>query len=119
MRQLHTLTTLSQPQETITGFIKLGLNRTHETLEHSREYLDTFILNTSYNNSPLRVSIFLDVKFTFTKGIPKFDRLVTRTGDDLPVIGAEADRQNIRGVPNKFPGRLAIGEIPETKSVVP
>jgi len=28
----HTLTTLSQPQETMTGFNTLGLNLTHETL---------------------------------------------------------------------------------------
>lgn len=27
-----TLTTLSQPQETMTGFMTLGLKRTHETL---------------------------------------------------------------------------------------
>ena len=29
----RTLTTLSQPQETMTGFKMLGLNRTHDTLE--------------------------------------------------------------------------------------
>ena len=65
------------------------------------------------------MSILLDVKFTFTEGIPEFDRPVTRTRDDLPVICAEADRQNIRGVSDEFPGRLAGVQVPETEGVIP
>ena len=68
---------------------------------------DPVQINANYHNAPLGVSILLDVKFTFTQGIPELDRPITRARDDLPVIGAEADRQNVRGVPDEFPGRLA------------
>ena len=65
------------------------------------------------------MSIFLDVKFTFTEGVPKLYRSVTRAGDDLPVVSAEADRQNVRGVSDEFPGRLAGVQVPETESMIP
>jgi len=65
------------------------------------------------------VSVLLDVEFTFTEGIPELDRLITGTGDDLSVISAKADRQNIRGVPDEFSGCLAGAQVPETEGVVP
>ena len=65
------------------------------------------------------MSIFLYVEFTFTEGVPKFYRLVARARDNLPVIGAEADGQNIGGVPDKFPGRLTVVQIPETEGMIP
>ena len=65
------------------------------------------------------MSIFFDVKFTFTKGIPKLNRLVTRARDDLPVVSTKTDRQNIRGVSDEFPGCLAGVQIPEAKGVIP
>ena len=73
----------------------------------------------SYYDAPLCVPIFLDVKFTFTECVPKLDRSVTRAGDDLPVVSAEADRQNVRGVPDEFSGRLAGVQVPETESMIP
>ena len=75
--------------------------------------------NISYPSAPFGVSILLDVKFTFTEGIPELDRFVARAGDDLPVIGAEADRQNIGSVPDEFPGRLAGVQVPEAEGVIP
>lgn len=65
------------------------------------------------------MSILLDIELTFTKGIPELNRPVTRTRDDLPVIGAEADRQNIRGVSDEFPSRLAGVQVPKTEGVIP
>ena len=65
------------------------------------------------------MSILPDVEFTFTECVPELDRPVTRTGNDLPVISAEADRQNIRGVPDEFSGRLASVQVPETEGVIP
>jgi len=65
------------------------------------------------------VSILFDVEFTFTEGIPEFNRLVTRARDDLPIISAEADRQNIGSVPDEFPGCLAVVQVPKTEGVIP
>lgn len=42
-RRNLTLTTLSHPQDTITGFIGLGLNRTHDTLRYN------FSISLPYN----------------------------------------------------------------------
>ena len=70
-------------------------------------------------NAPLGVSIFLDIEFTFTEGIPELDRFITRTRDDLPVISAETDRQNIRSVSNEFSGRVAGVQVPKTEGVIP
>ena len=75
--------------------------------------------NTNYHNAPLGMSILLDVEFTFTEGIPELDRPVTGAGNDLPVISAEADRQNIRSMSNEFPGRLAGVQVPKTEGVIP
>jgi len=65
------------------------------------------------------MSVLLDVEFTFTEGIPELDRLITGTGDDLSVISTKADRQNIRGMSDEFPGCLAGVQVPETEGVVP
>ena len=75
--------------------------------------------NINPRGAPLGMSILLDIKFTFTEGVPELDRPVTRTRDDLSVISAEADRQNIRGVSDKFPGRLAGVQVPEAEGVIP
>ena len=65
------------------------------------------------------MSIFLYVEFTFAEGVPKLDRFVARARDDLSVISTEANRQDIRGVSDEFPGRLAGVQIPETEGVIP
>lgn len=65
------------------------------------------------------MSVLLDVEFTFTEGIPELDRPITGTRDDLPVISAEADRQNIGSVSDEFPGRLTGVQVPKTKGMVP
>ena len=76
-------------------------------------------LITNHHAAPLRMPILLDVEFTFAEGIPELNRLITRTGDDLPVISTEADGQNIRGVSDKFPGCLAGVQVPKTEGVIP
>jgi len=65
------------------------------------------------------VSILLDIEFTFTKGVPELDRFVARTRDNLPVISAEADGQNVGSVSDKFPGRVSGAQVPKTEGVIP
>ena len=73
----------------------------------------------NHHNAPLGVPILLDIIFAFTEGIPELDCPVTRARDDLPVISAEADRQNIGGVSDEFPGCLTGVQVPETECVIP
>ena len=70
-------------------------------------------------NPPLGVPILLDIEFTFTKGVPELDCFITRTRDDLPIISAEADGQNVRSVSDEFPGRISVAQVPKTESVIP
>ena len=68
---------------------------------------------------PFGVTIFGDVVLALTKGIPELDGLVTRTGNDLTVIGRERDRENIVSVTNETTSGLSGVQVPETKSVIP
>lgn len=65
------------------------------------------------------MAIILDIIFAFTEGVPELDRPVARSRDNLPVIGTEADGQNIGGVADKLTGSDTGVQVPETEGVVP
>lgn len=65
------------------------------------------------------MTVILDIILAFSKGVPKFDSSVTRTRDNLSVVCAEADRQDIGGVANESASGLASVQVPETQGVVP
>lgn len=101
---------MSQPQDTMTGFITFGLKRTHDTLQSKHE--TDYSLRIRLVDAPLGVTVLLDVVLALAKGVPKFDCLIARTRDDLPVIGAEANGKDIGGVADKAAGGFAVVEIP-------
>jgi hypothetical protein len=68
---------------------------------------------------PFRVTIFGDVILALTQGVPELDGLVTRTRNDLTVIGREADRQDIVGVTDETTGGGTVVQVPETKGLIP
>ena len=65
------------------------------------------------------MAILLDVVLALSEGVPELDRLVARARDDLPVVGAEADRQDIGLVADEATGGEAGVKIPKTEGVVP
>lgn len=69
--------------------------------------------------SPLSVTILLDVILALSEGVPELDGPVARTRDDLPVVCAEADRQNIGGVSNEAARGDTGVEVPKAESMVP
>ena len=69
--------------------------------------------------SPSRMTLILDVILAFAQCIPKLDCLVTRTGDNLPVVSTEADGKDIGSVADKAAGGQSGVEVPETESVIP
>lgn len=99
----------------MTGFKTLGLNRTQETLFCALRWA----CEQGHCNSPLGVTILLNIVFAFTEGIPEFDGPVAGAGDNLPVVRAEADGQDVGGVANEAAGGEAGVEVPETEGVVP
>jgi len=109
--RMLTFTTLSHPQETITGFMTLGLKRTHDTLRPCCH--DNILFRYDYNE-PLSVTIVLDIILALSKGVPKFDCSITGTRDNLSVVRAEANGQHIRGVAHKSTSGLAGVQVPET-----
>jgi len=69
--------------------------------------------------NPFGVTIFGDVVLALTQGVPELDGLITRTGDDLTVIGREGDGQDIVGVTDETTGGGTVVQIPKTESVIP
>ena len=70
MEKKRTFTTLSQPQETMTGFITLGLKRTQDTLQG---LLGCRGGREKRCSVPLGVAIFLDVVLALTESVPELD----------------------------------------------
>ena len=65
------------------------------------------------------MTILLDVILALSKRVPQLDGAVARAGDDLPVVSAEADGENVRGVADKTAGGETSIEVPEAEGVVP
>jgi len=65
------------------------------------------------------VTIILDIILALSKGVPKFDCFITRTRDNLSVVCAEADGQDIGGVADESASGLASVQVPETQGMVP
>lgn len=70
-------------------------------------------------DSPLRVTIVNNVELALSKGVPELDRSVSRSRNDLSVVGRERDRQDITSVTDKLSGGQTRVQVPKTKSLVP
>lgn len=69
--------------------------------------------------NPLGVALVSDGELAVTEGVPELDGAITRTRDDLAVIGGEGHGENVAVVPNEAAGGVAGGEFPEAKGLVP
>lgn len=54
-----------------------------------------------------------------TQGVPELDGTVTRTGDNLAVVGGERDGKDVVVVADEGAGGGTAGELPETEGLVP
>lgn len=115
---IQTFTTLSQPHETMTGLLELGLNRTHDTLGYNafRTFDEKHAIASSL---PFSVTLLLDIELAFAKSVPQLNGAVTATTDDLSVVSGERYGEDIRCVANEAAGGETGVEVPETKGVVP
>lgn len=73
----------------------------------------------SHTRNPFGVSLVSDGKLAVTEGVPELNALVTRTRDDLPVVGGERDGKDIASVSNKSSGGDTSGELPQSEGLVP
>ena len=65
------------------------------------------------------MTVLLDIVLALSERVPELDRAVARAGNDLPVIGAEADGKDVRGVSDEAAGGETRVEVPEPEGVVP
>jgi len=65
------------------------------------------------------VTFFLDIVFALSKSVPQLNCLVARARDNLSVVGAEANRKNVRCMSNEAAGGQSGVEVPETEGVIP
>lgn len=70
-------------------------------------------------DEPFTVAVLLDVVLALSEGIPQLDRPIPGPAHDLPVVGAEADGEDIGGVAHEAAGGCAGVEVPEAEGVVP
>ena len=95
--------------------------------------LDKTIPSTGYNKwdrlggtetdarYPLGVTFGISANgvLAFTEGVPKLDGLVTRSRNDLTVVHAEGNGENILGVSYETTSGASRVDLPETKGAVP
>merc|ERR1739838_1008649 len=68
---------------------------------------------------PFSVSLLLDGVFALSQSIPQLDGLVSRSTDNLPIIGRKSNAQNIVAVVFKTPCGTSSGQIPQSQVLVP
>ena len=72
--------------------------------------------------NPLRVSLVLissNGVLALSQGVPKLDGLVTGSTDDLTVVNAEGDGEDVLGVSTEATGSLTAVDLPEAEGSVP
>lgn len=78
-----------------------------------------WVWREAHAGDPLGVALVGDGVLAVTKGVPQLDGAVTRTGDDLAVVGGEGDGEDVVGVSDETAGGLAGGQLPQAQSLVP
>ena len=68
---------------------------------------------------PLGVTVLGDVELAITQRVPQLNGAVTATRDNLTVVRAKANAQDITSVSHKAARRHAGVEVPETESLIP
>ena len=58
------------------------------------------------------MTILLDVELAFSQGVPELDGPVSRTRDDLSVVGREGDGQDVGSVTNESSSGETSVEVP-------
>jgi len=93
--------------------------------------LDLFVPSTRHNNrvgvagrefdtaGPESVVLLGDGEFALTKSVPQTDGTVSRSRNDLTVVGRESDAEDFFGVSLEAAGCGSGLEIPQTEGVVP
>jgi hypothetical protein len=65
------------------------------------------------------VALVGDGELAVAEGVPQLDGAVTRTGDDLAVVGGERDGEDVVVVANEGTSGLAGSELPQAEGLVP
>jgi hypothetical protein len=60
-----------------------------------------------------------DGKLAVTERVPEFDGLVPGTRNDLSVVGAKGDAEDVVGVADETTGGFARGQVPQAEGLVP
>ena len=60
-----------------------------------------------------------DAVLAVTQSVPELDGTVTRTGNNLAVVGRERDGEDVVVVANEGAGGSTAGELPQTERLVP
>lgn len=65
------------------------------------------------------MALVSDGELAVTQGVPELDGTVTRTRNDLTVVGGERDGEDVVGVADEGTGGVTAGQLPQTEGLVP
>jgi len=68
---------------------------------------------------PLGVTLIVDGVLALSESVPQLDGLISRTRDDLSIVGREGDAQDVLTVADKTTSSGSKVEVPEAKSTIP
>lgn len=68
---------------------------------------------------PLGVALVHDGVLALAEGVPELDGLVAGAADDLAVVGAEGDGEDVLLVADEAAGGLARRDLPEAEGAIP
>lgn len=68
---------------------------------------------------PLGVALLLDDELALGKDVPKADRFIARSGDNLTVISRESNRENVLLVTDEAASALTRAQVPKAEGAVP
>lgn len=113
------------------AFISLPLHGSLSCAHRLNTHLDNLVPSSRHNDGvarvgaeanagdPLAVTVLLNVELALSKSVPQLNGAVTASTNDLTVVSAEADRENVTGMADEPSCGLTGVQVPQTQGLVP
>ena len=73
----------------------------------------------AHAGNPVLVTVLLNGVLALTEGVPQLHGAIARARDDLSVVSAEGDREDVLGVVDESAGAASGADLPQSQSSIP